>query len=78
MESSQMAPKRNRGGMNRSSGMNKGTGKHLMGREDAAQDDEENSISNDNGYSMEESAHNKGAPKRKKITKGAGKGIKKA
>jgi hypothetical protein len=39
MESSQMAPKRNRGGMNRSSGMNKGTGKHLMGREDGVEDD---------------------------------------
>lgn len=73
-----MAPKRNRGGMNRSGGMNKGTGKHLMGREDAAEDDEENSISGDNIYSIEESAHNKGVSKRKKITKGTGKGIRKA
>ncbi len=32
-------------------------------------------MSADNMYSMEESAHNKGVPKRKKITKGAGKGI---
>jgi len=37
LESSQMAPKRNRG-MNRAGGMNKGTGKHLMGREDGAED----------------------------------------
>jgi len=34
-ESSQLAPKRNRGN-NRTSGMNKGGGKNLMGREDAA------------------------------------------
>ena len=34
-------------------------------------------MSGDNIYSMEESAHNKGAPKRKKITKGSGKGVSK-
>lgn len=37
LESSQMAPKRNRG-TNRG-GMNKGAGKHLMGREDGVEDD---------------------------------------
>lgn len=75
LESSQMAPKRNRG-TNRG-GMNKGTGKHLMGREDGGEDDEENSISADNVYSMDESNHVKGRQKSKKISKGAGKGIKK-
>ncbi len=70
-----MAPKRNRG--NNRTGMNKGTGKHLMERENGAEEDEENSISADNVYSMEESNHVKGGQKRKKITKGTGKGIKK-
>jgi hypothetical protein len=46
-----MAPKRNRA-INRA-GMNKGTGKNLMGREDGGEDDEENSMSVDNVYSME-------------------------
>ena len=62
--------------MNRSSGMNKGGGKSLN-KEDAPEEEEENSMSADNMYSMEESAHNKGVQKRKKITKGAGKGISK-
>lgn len=76
MESSQMAPKRNRTA-NRAGGMNKGAGKHLMGREEGGEEDEDNSISGDNMYSVDQSNHNKGIQKRKKITKGTGKGIKK-
>jgi hypothetical protein len=52
MESSQMAPKRNRTA-NRAGGMNKGAGKHLMGREEGGEEDEDNSISGDNMYSVD-------------------------
>ncbi len=54
--------------------MNKGGGK-TVGRDEAHEDDEENSMSGDNMYSVEESAHNKGAQKRKKISKQGGKGV---
>lgn len=55
--------------------MNKGGGKTVSNREEAPEDDEENSMSGDNMYSVEESAHNKGPQKRKKITKSGGKGV---
>lgn len=55
-----------------------GGGKNLMGREDVGEDQEENSISGDNMYSMDQSNNIKqGGNKRKKITKtGTGKGSK--